>query len=168
MEQNELMHYGVLGMKWDVHRGNVSTSYGKATAKRKKLENRVVQAKKAYDKATVKANSGASQKYKKLQSKADAIQAKADKKKYGMFSNASKAAELQVKADRAQYKANKYKSKYEQNQANQGAAHSKYLRAQHKAQKWINAMDKTFKDYDVNNLPSDRVEAGKEFVKKAL
>ena len=160
------MHYGVIGMKWGVHKGNVAQAYSKATAKRKKLENRVVQTKRNYEKATIKANSGASQKYKKLQSKADAMQAKADKKKYGMFSNASKAAELQVKADRAQYKANKYKSKYEQRQSDQEAAHVKYLRAQHKAQKWINAMDKTFKDYDVNNLPSDRVDAGKEFIKK--
>lgn len=83
MEQNELMHYGVLGMKWGVHRGNVSTAYGKATAKRKKLENRVVQAKKAYD-----------------------------------------------------------------------------------AEKWVKAMDKTFRDYDVNNLPSEKVDAGRNFTKK--
>ena len=94
------------------------------------------------------------------------MQAKADKKKYGMFSNAKKAAELQVKADRAQYKANKYKSKYEQRQAGQGAANAKYLKAQRKAEKWRNAMDKTFKDYDVNNLQSDKVDSGKEFVKK--
>lgn len=166
MEQNELMHYGVLGMKWGVHRGNVSQAYGKASAKRRKLDNRVVQAKKAYDKATIKANTGAALKYKKLQTKADAMQAKADKKKYGMFSNAQKAAELQVKADRAQYKANKYKSKYEQREANAGSANAKYLKAQRKAEKWAKNMDKVFKDYDVNNLPSDRVDAGKEFVKK--
>ena len=166
MEQNELMHYGVIGMKWGVHRGNVAQAYAKATSKRKKLDNRVVQAKKAYDKATIKANTGAAAKYKKLQTKADAMQAKADKKKYGMFSNVKKATELQVKADRAQYKANKYKSKYEQRQANQGSANAKYLKAQRKAEKWRNAMDKTFKDYDVNNLPSDKVDSGKEFVKK--
>ena len=47
MEQNELMHYGVIGMKWGVRRGNVAQAYSKATAKRKKLDNRVVQAKKA-------------------------------------------------------------------------------------------------------------------------
>lgn len=43
---NELKHYGVIGMKWGVHRGNVSSAYGKATAKRKKLDDRVVKAKK--------------------------------------------------------------------------------------------------------------------------
>lgn len=166
MEQNELMHYGVLGMKWGVHRGNVAKAYGKASAKRKKLDNRVTQAKKAYDKAAIKANTGASMKYQKLQAKADKVQAKADKKKYGMFSNAKKAAELQVKADRAQYKANKYKSTYEKNAVKAGSAQAKYLRAQKKAQKWTKAMDKTFKNYDVNNLPTSKVDAGKEFVKK--
>ena len=166
MEQNELMHYGVIGMKWGVRRGNVSQAYGKASAKRRRLDNRVQQAKKAYDKATIKANTGAAAKYKKLQIKADAMQAKADKKKYGMFSNASKAAELQVKADRAQYKANKYKYKYEQREANAGAANAKYLKAQRKAEKWAKKMDKVFKDYDVNKLSSEKVDAGKEFVKK--
>lgn len=160
------MHYGVLGMKWGVHKGNVSQAYGKATAKRKKLDNRVVQAKKAYDKATIKANTGLSTKYKKLQIKADMIQAKVDKKKYGLFSNSKKAAELQAKADRAQYKANKYKSKYEQREANAGAAKVKYLKAQKKAEKWVNNMNKVFKDYDVNNLPSEIVDSGREFVKK--
>lgn len=168
MEQNELMHYGVLGMKWGVHKGNVAQAYSKASTKRKKLDNRVVQAKKAYDKSTIKANTGAAAKYKKLQIKVDAMQAKADKKKYGMFSNSQKAAELQVKADRAQYKANKYKSKYEQRQANQGAANAKYLKAQHKAEKWRNAMDKTFEGYDVNNLPTKKVESGKKEIEKLL
>ena len=162
-----LQHYGVLGMKWGVHRGKVSQAYGKASTKRRKLDNRVVKAKNAYEKATIKANTGVAAKYKKLQTKADAIQTKADKKKYGMFSNASKAAELQVKADRAQYKANKYKSKYESREANAGAAKAKYLKAKRKAEKWAKAMDKTFKNYDVNNLPSEKVDAGKEFVKKA-
>ena len=163
---NELKHYGVIGMKWGVYRGNVASEYSKATAKRKKLDDRVVKAKKAYDKATIKANSGASLKYQKYQSKASNLQAKADKKKYGLFSNADKAAKLQVKADRMQYKANKYKSKYEKGQAAQGSAKANYLRAQRKAEKWIKAMDKTFRDYNVNNLPSEKVDAGRNFTKK--
>ena len=43
---NELKHYGVIGMKWGVYRGNVASEYSKATAKRKKLDDRVVKAKK--------------------------------------------------------------------------------------------------------------------------
>ena len=34
---NELKHYGVIGMKWGVYRGNVASEYSKAAAKRKKL-----------------------------------------------------------------------------------------------------------------------------------
>lgn len=116
MNENERMHYGVLGMKWGVHKGNVSQAYGKATTKRRKLENNVTKAKKAYEKATVKANTGVSYKYQKLQAKADRTKAQ-------------------------------------------------YIKAQRKAERWIKAMDKTFKDYDVNNLPTEKINKGKEFVK---
>ena len=33
MNNDELMHYGVLGMKWGVHRGHTSKAYGKASKK---------------------------------------------------------------------------------------------------------------------------------------
>lgn len=168
MRDDELMHYGVPGMRWGVHRGHVKQAYDKATAKKKKLDNRVVKAKDAYQKARIKANTGVSQKYQKLQLKADRTQSKADKKKYGLFANESKAAELQAKADRMQYKANKYKSKYEKRQINANLAESNYIKAQRKAEKWVKAMDKTFKDYDINNLPTERVDAGKKLVKEVL
>lgn len=166
MTDDELMHYGVLGMKWGLHKGNVAQAYTKATIKRKKLDDRVVKAKKAYDRATIKVNTGASHKYQKLQAKADKLQAKADKKKYGFFTNANKAAKLQVKADRQQYKANKYKGKYEKRASKEGSAKAKYLKAQHKAEKWVKAMDKTFKNYDVSKLSSANVNAGKNFINK--
>lgn len=168
MNNEELMHYGVIGMKWGVHKGNASKAYGKAIRKKTKLENNVVKTKKAYDKATIKANTGAAHKYQNLQIKADKLQSKADKKKYGFFSNARKAAELQVKADRAQYKANKYKSKYDKGQSNQSSAKAKYLRAQRKAEKWVKAMDKVFKNYNINDLTSENINSGKEFVNKFL
>lgn len=78
MNDNELMHYGVLGMKLGVHRGRVAQSYGKAVAKRNKLDKRVEVAKAKAQKATVKANTGVSAKYKKLQATSDKYQRKAD------------------------------------------------------------------------------------------
>ena len=41
MYTNELRHYGVLGMKWGVRRGNTSKAYQKASKKLDKLDKKV-------------------------------------------------------------------------------------------------------------------------------
>lgn len=92
--RTELYHYGVLGMKWGVRRDRSGT-INKAYKKLSKLDNNVEKTTKAETKAAIKASKGVSKKYAKLQTKADTLQAKADKKKYGMFSNKQKADELQ-------------------------------------------------------------------------
>lgn len=161
MNDNELMHYGVLGMKWGVHRGRVAQSYGKAVAKRNKLDKRVEVAKAKAQKATVKANTGVSAKYKKLQ-------ATADKKKYGFIPNQKKAAKLQVKADRAQFKANKYKDKSERRDMKAGKAQTDYIRAQRKAQKWAKQMDKTFKGKNISQISKKHKDSGKNYVKRRV
>ena len=166
MERNdELMHYGVMGKKWGVRRGNVSEAYSKASAKRDKLNRNVSKTKTAYERATVKANTGASAKYKKLQAKADKAQYKADKKKYGMFANPSKAKELQAKADKAQYKADKYKHKAQKRANDEGKRKAEYIKAQYKAEKWMRSMDKVFKNADLSSIQSSTKERGRNFVK---
>lgn len=165
MDQNELMHYGVLGMKWGV-RKNPTQAYAKASRKRQKLENRVVKAKTAYDKATVKANTGKSYKHQKLQAKASRLQYKADKKKYGLFSNPQKAEQRQWKADKAQFKADKYKAKHETRVAKAGKKQANYIKAQRKAEKWVKAMDKSFRDIDIASLSSEKISYGEDFVKR--
>ena len=96
----------------------------------------------------------------------DNIQAKANKKKYGLFTNAKKAAELQVKADRAQYKADKIKGRAEKRNFKESKAKGQYVRAQRKAERWVKQMDKTFQSYDVSKLSAQNVAAGEAYIKK--
>lgn len=165
MDNNVLAHYGVLGMKWGVHRGKVNTAYVKSINKQNKLNANVTSAQAKARKATVKANSGASAKYKKLQTKADKFQRKADKKKYGLIPNASKAAELQVKADRAQYKANKYKAKASNAAYKEGQANRKVAKAINRAERWTRRMNNTFNEYDVSTISKTMADKGYEYSK---
>lgn len=41
MSENELMHYGVKGMKWGVRRGEIAKAYAKASKKADKLHEKV-------------------------------------------------------------------------------------------------------------------------------
>ena len=83
IQNGELKHYGVLGMKWGVRKGNARGAYEKASKKLDRLKNKA-------DKAQVKAN-------KKL--------ATAQRAKYGWGLRDPKKAAW--KAGRAQYKADK-------------------------------------------------------------
>lgn len=167
-DENSLQHYGVLGMKWGVRR-NTAQAYERATAKRNKLNNRVEKSRVQMNKATIKANTGASYKYKKYSAKASKFQSKADRKKFGFFPNYEKASKFQAKADRYQYKADKYKYKYEMREAKAGKATAKYLKAQKKAEKWQRAMDKTFANVNINSVANSSVTvSGKKKVNALL
>lgn len=168
MTQNELYHYGVIGMKWGVHRGRVLKAYSKGMDKQHKLDVKLSKRKSAYQKAKIKTTQGVSRKYIKLKMKADKKQMKADKKKYGLFSNAAKAEGLQKKADVALYKANKYKHRHEKIKYKALKEERKYLKARREAEKWARSMDKTFRKQNVSQLNKEYMNSGKDFVKRAL
>lgn len=84
---NELYHYGVLGMKWGVRRGNTSKAYGKASKKAKKLEAKSaalrLKSAKLQSKALKKENKATTekqyQKARKVQFKANKLNLKSAK-----------------------------------------------------------------------------------------
>lgn len=96
-DSNEIKHYGVLGMKWGVHRA--SKKYNKATTKegRTKASNEL---KKHMSNASKKLNNYDKKTTKQLNN--------AIKKRYGFFGNEEKYNKAKAKADKTAYKGDKW------------------------------------------------------------
>lgn len=92
---NELMHYGVLGMKWGV-RKDASRAHVKASKKLRKLDEKL-------QKRTIASD--------KVRGKAEMAKVKAATAVFGYERKARKAAKLDVKATRVSAKLHKQRAK---------------------------------------------------------
>ena len=80
LRNDELMHYGVMGMKWGVHRGQSAKAYAKASNKLNKMSGKI----------------------NKYQAKATKKMYKADKKMYNPFSSEASVKKAHLEASKYQ------------------------------------------------------------------
>lgn len=95
--ENDIKHYGVLGMKWGVHRA--AKQYNSATTKTQK--------KQASDKLNSHMEK-ASKKLNKYYTKTNKQLDKSVRKRYGLFGSDKGYAKAKSKAERTAYKGNKW------------------------------------------------------------
>ena len=134
MPNDELMHYGVLGMKWGI-KHNPTKAYHKALNKSNKL-------KKKSDKYILKSD--------KTGFKAAKYKRKAFKKRTGWFPNNEKAYKYESKQLKYEVKSNKLKYKSE--------------KAKQKREKWLKRVHEEFSDYKVTRIPKESVRVGLHYV----
>lgn len=103
------------------------------------------------EKAFTKANA----KYERYQAKINKLKTKSDKATAKKYKRANPLIRTEISDARyrnASRKADK--------------ATAKYLKAKRKAEKWVETMNKTFVNYDMKALSSNKVNSGKNFIKQ--
>lgn len=146
----ELKHYGVLGMRWGVHKARYYKRHAEDMAYRPEVR---AEYRKRFKSTVNKIQEKAGKKfakyereYNKRQRKADAAYEKAQKKAYGFFSNQERANKAFAAASKKQYKANKilYKEK-----------------------RWYEHMVKAYKDMKLD-LDPETAKIGEEIIRRTL
>lgn len=138
-KKNDIKHYGVLGMKWGVHRAN--KKYSTATSKEAKT--------KAANKLSSHMTK-ASNKLNKLDAKITKKYAKAEKA-YNKYTKVAGRPALFRSESTIRDKKRKFKT-----------ADARYANSINKANRWYNNMEKVFKDTPLNTTAQQQV-MGKKY-----
>lgn len=190
MSDNYLIHYGVLGMKWGIRKGNYSTTFVKASKKADKLKN------KADSKTTEYNNYVAKNSVKLAKSKAKMNKQQSKSNKLGFkYSNMNTQAvtkkwyndngnpylteqannnqknryeKLAVKTNNALSKNNKKLEKTSKKVAKLETGLAKKqaasIKANKRSEKWLNSMSKAFSQVSINDISSEARDYGKKYI----
>lgn len=142
----ELYHYGVIGMKWGVHKARKLAALGgsdNSIVAKRNQEKYHDQITKINSKATRKLER-LDRKYQKKQAKADKYFAKGERKANSLFGSKRAADKAFRKASKLQFKANKV--------ANKGA-------------RWYEQMKKSYKKGGIP-MSKANVDRGEEFIRQ--
>ena len=163
MRDDELLHYGVLGMKWGVRKDR-SKTISKAYNKLERLDSDIVRRTEQADAAVSRANRGVTSRYKRLKQRADRLQYASDRRRRGLFRNERRADVLQERADRVRYRANRYRNIAERRINAADRAVSQERRAIARAKRWAESMENVLGPMKLSEFDKEQIKIAKKYL----